>query len=194
MTCLTALLFCSCDKPAQEVKQKNLPSTSQEILDNYFLDYEILSIIRDDDEYEIIFTNGYKIEFNLNGDWEEIDCGMDPVPTDLIPEPILTFVTTNFPENYIVQISRDYDGYEVDLNNGYSIEFDRNGNWVEIDCERDPVPTALIPEPILAYVSANYPQNFIVQISKDNRGYDVELNNDVDLEFDTNGNFLRIDD
>lgn len=88
-------------------------------------------------------------------------------------------------------ISKDYD---VVLTNGTKIEFDGKGNWKEVDGKRNAIPTAFIPQSILNYVNKSFPNTKIIKIEKNRFSYDVELTNGLDLEFDSKGNFIRIDD
>ena len=46
---------------------------------------------------------------------------------------------------------------------------------------------------LAAYVADNYSVTGINEISRDNRGYEVELNTGVELIFDRDGKFVRID-
>jgi hypothetical protein len=88
--------------------------------------------------------------------------------------------------------------YEVKLAGGGEIEFDKNGVWTKIDCQRNAIPESALPSKILQYVQQNYPSHFISSIElEDNGGYDVEvrsidLKHDLDLEFDSRYEFLRI--
>ena len=51
-----------------------------------------------------------------------------------------------------------------------------------------------MPAAIVNYVKAKHPANFVKQISKEKKEYEVDLNNGVDIVFDRNGNFKRYDD
>lgn len=127
-------------------------------------------------------------------------CDKDKViqPED-IPAAATAFLATYFPDATITQAKKDRDGllgkeYEVYLNNGTKVDFDKNGNWIEVDgSENTPIPTGFILESIVTYVVDNYPNADISAISKERNGFDVELTNGLDLEFDSNGGFLRID-
>jgi hypothetical protein len=83
--------------------------------------------------------------------------------------------------------------YETVLSNGVKINFDAQGNWDEIDC-RSGVPAAVVPKPISSFIATNYKGQNVVQIDKKKAGYDIELSSGTELEFDSNGKFLRIDD
>lgn len=84
--------------------------------------------------------------------------------------------------------------YEVKMNDGSEVEFDKHGNWKEMDFKLNAVPHALIPQNIRNYVAKSFPNNKIVKLARKSTKYEVELSNGLDLEFDKNGKFLRIDD
>lgn len=81
--------------------------------------------------------------------------------------------------------------YEVIFNNGEKVEFDRNGNWTEIDCKMSSVPAALVPAKISQYVKATYPGATILKLEKDNNRYEVDLSNRLEVTF--NKYFLVVD-
>ncbi|MDR2237629.1 MAG: PepSY-like domain-containing protein [Chryseobacterium sp.] len=86
------------------------------------------------------------------------------------------------------------DEYKVYLGNGMKIEFDRGGNWKEVDGKHQKLPYGFIPVSIRNYASKNFPNTYIVKIEKERWAYKAELSNGLDLEFDRNGNFRKIDD
>ncbi|WP_369695841.1 PepSY-like domain-containing protein [uncultured Duncaniella sp.] len=47
---------------------------------------------------------------------------------------------------------------------------------------------------IATYVKQNHKGSRIIGIEKKRNGYEIELSNDLDLEFDKQGNFIRFDD
>lgn len=86
------------------------------------------------------------------------------------------------------------DEYKVYLNNGMKMEFDSHGNWKEIDGKHQKIPYGFIPASIKNYSSRNFPNTYIVKIEKKRWSYKTELSNGLELEFDRNGNFKKIDD
>lgn len=119
------------------------------------------------------------------------------VAVDALPTKARTYVTTHFPINEIIQVVKDREGlsvaWEVYLNGGYKLDFDRSGDIEGIE-GTSKLPDSVIPAPILAYVRTNYPEYDIIDWEyDDNRRQDVKLNNGVELEFDSAGNFLRLD-
>lgn len=112
-----------------------------------------------------------------------------------LPKGSQDFIKTHFPDCSVMRVQ--YDGvdkdYDVNLDCSAELEFNKNGEWKSVDCYANRVPDAIIPSAILDYVKSNYAQNYIVQIEKERTGYDVELNSDVDLRFNSNGEFVRVD-
>lgn len=86
------------------------------------------------------------------------------------------------------------DDYKVYLNNGMKMEFDSKGNWKEVDGKHQKVPYGFIPAPIKNYSTKNFPNTYIIKIEKKRWSYKAELSNGLELEFDKNGNFKKIDD
>ena len=83
--------------------------------------------------YEVIFTNGNKVEFGKNGNWEEVNCKYTSVPTAIIPTTIQKYVTTNYPDTRVLKIERDKKEYEVQLSNRVELKFDLKFNLIDID-------------------------------------------------------------
>lgn len=117
-----------------------------------------------------------------------------PITIDQLPQTSQQFIRTHFASLTVASIMADNDSYDVRFTNGTEVEFDKKGEWEDVDCVADAVPAAIIPSAIKNHISTNYPSNFIVEISKDHRKYDVKLNNGLEMEFDKNGQFLRMDD
>ena len=84
--------------------------------------------------------------------------------------------------------------YEVIFTNRSRIEFDKNGIWTNVDCRNSVVPSEIIPKAIKHHVQTHYPDQKVVQIEKENRGYEVELSKGLSLEFDKNIRLIDIDD
>lgn len=84
--------------------------------------------------------------------------------------------------------------YEVLLTNRTEIDFDKKGDWVEVDCQKLPVPEALIPAAVKEYVKTNFPHEVITKIERNRSGVEVELGNDYSLKFNKKGKFISMDD
>ncbi|MCO5248666.1 MAG: PepSY-like domain-containing protein [Chitinophagales bacterium] len=123
-----------------------------------------------------------------------------PTNNNNIPNTSQTIISEYFPNAKIIKIEKkitpDNDGtvYEIKLDNGFEIEFDANGKVTDIDGNHQRIPDGLLPKNILEYVQAHYPNLFIVEVDYETYGYEIELNNDIDLHFDSNGNFQSVED
>lgn len=84
--------------------------------------------------------------------------------------------------------------YEVLLTDRTEIDFDSKGNWVEVDCQKSAVPTALVPASVKEYVKTNFPKEIITKIDRKGSGVEVELGNDYSLKFNKKGKFVSMDD
>jgi di/tripeptidase len=113
-----------------------------------------------------------------------------------IPNEITTYVTTHFPTNNIIRVTEDKDGtrksYDVVLSGNIKLEFNRQREITDIDSSSR-LPDSVIPQAIRDYASENYPDNFITDWELEDNHQQVGLNNDVDLEFTMDGEFIRVD-
>lgn len=120
------------------------------------------------------------------------------IPTEQLPAAALTFIQENFPGEGITYAKKDFDNgrkqYEVRLNNGIQLDFNKKGVWDKVDCQLNAVPAQLVPTFISDYVQASYPGTAIVKIDKERYGYKIELSNDLELKFDKKGMLFDIDD
>ena len=93
---------------------------------------------------------------------------------------------------------KDFDNgrrqFEVHLNNGVQLEFDKKGNWDKVDCQFNAVPAHLVPTVIANYVQTSYPGATIVKIDKERYGFKIELSNDLEMKFNKQGALFDIDD
>lgn len=116
-----------------------------------------------------------------------------------LPKNAQSFVRAYYAEGNVSHVVEESElmsskEYTLLLVDGTKIEFDRKGNWKEVDSKLNPVPAKIVPASIHAYIRKSFPNNNIVQISKSSRKYEAELTNGVDLEFNNKGQFVRIDD
>lgn len=111
---------------------EQLPAPAQTLLKKYFADKVVLIATVDFDDYKVMYQSGEKIEFDKKGNWKELDCKTSAVPTDLIPEQIMTHPKATFPDAIIIKLDRDRRGYEVKLSNGLEIEYNKKFQVVDI--------------------------------------------------------------
>lgn len=131
-----------------------------------------------------------------------VGCESDKTVTfDKLPKVSKNFISTHFKDITVNRVVKDKEGvsynWDVYLSNGWELEFEKNGEWDHIDCKTSAVPSSiltLLPSGIVSYCKTNYLNTSIVEIDKERYGYQIELANDITLEFDKQGKFLRIDD
>lgn len=119
------------------------------------------------------------------------------VETEL-PNAAREYIETHFDGAEVIQVVKDVDGlrksYDVYLSTGIELEFNKSGEIRSVESNRNErLPDSVIPAKILTYVQANYTDSYIISWSKDDRDQEVELNNGMDLKFNSNGDFIRID-
>lgn len=118
------------------------------------------------------------------------------IAADGLPKDAQLFIAQHFPDQEIIQVVKERDdlktGYDVYLSDGFNLDFDKKGNIIGVE-GTSKLPDSVVPTKILAYVQANYPDSFIRDWELDDRGQEVTLSNGMDLKFDKEGNFIRID-
>ena len=131
---LSAVAVADSNKPIQ-VGQ--LPTPAQTFVTTYFKNHKVALAKMETDlfykSYDVIFTNGEKIEFDRSGEWTEVSCEINGVPAAIIPQAIKTYVESNYPDARIMKIERDRHEYEVKLSNRWEITFDNQMRVIDID-------------------------------------------------------------
>ncbi len=115
-----------------------------------------------------------------------------------LPADARNFISTNFKHLKISYTAKERDflevNYKVIFVDGNKLEFDRNGEWEEIDFKFSAVPELAIPAPILDFVTRQHAGESIIEIERDRWYYEVKLSNDMELRFDNDLNFAGLDD
>lgn len=115
-----------------------------------------------------------------------------------LPQNSQQFVNKYFGTKQVGSVLLDDDffskEYKVYLANGTKVEFDGDGSWKEVDGNRNTIPTGFVPAKITNYVKRSFPNTKIIKIEKDNNSIEAKLNNGLEVKFDRNGNFVKIDD
>ena len=124
--------------------------------------------------------------------------GMTKVMAQNANPAITQFVTQYFPNATVQMVMPDEDDIDVVLNDYTKIEFRLDNEWKKVDCEHSTtftaVPAELVPEQITAYVTTNFPGAIIKKLEKKFRGWEIELNNGLELKFNNNFRVMEIDD
>lgn len=122
------------DKP---IAVTELPQIAQQFIKNHFPKEKVAyaKIERDflEVQYEVVFTNSSKLEFNKNGEWKEVNCKYSTVPKAIVPAQIVNYISQNYPDANVVKLERNSREYEAKLSNGLEFTFDTNFNLIDID-------------------------------------------------------------
>ena len=113
---------------------------------------------------------------------------------DRLPASAQAMLKQNFSDKVPLVITADWDDYKVMYTNGDKVEFDKKGNWRDIECKTSQVPADLVPAQIVANVNATVPGAVVTEIDRDRRGYSVKLSNGLELEFNTRFQIVELDD
>ena len=116
------------------------------------------------------------------------------ITLDRLPQNAQEFLAKHFPDKTPMVLKEDWDDFEVMYTNGEKVEFLKNGEWKKVDCRTAAVPDVLVPEQIKTQVQAHYPGAVITKIEKDRRGWEVKLNNGLDIDFSPKFVITDIDD
>ena len=121
-----------------------------------------------------------------------------PIEMNQLPAKAQTFITTYFKDQKVALITQEtglfYKSYDVVFASGEKLEFDKSGDWTEVKCKTGEVPAAIIPEAILKYVKANYPDAKVLEIEHDSEGYEIKLSNRLEIKFNNKFQVVDIDD
>ena len=116
---------------------EQLPKEAQTFIKKNFADINIVLSKEDPgilgSEYDVVFNDGTKIEFNSRGQWEKIKRRGKALPAGIVPQQIAKYAGTHYPTAIITSIDRDSRDYEVELNTGVELTFDIQFNCIDID-------------------------------------------------------------
>ncbi|MCY2687995.1 PepSY-like domain-containing protein [Salinimicrobium sp. TH3] len=100
---------------------------------------------------------------------------------------------TGVEENSNWKIWED-EKYEVKLANGIELDFDENGNIIEIDSQNnEALPMTALPAKVASYLQANHADAEVIGWEKQDKEQEVELASGIEVEFDAQGNFRKLD-
>ena len=116
------------------------------------------------------------------------------IAKESLPHAAQQFISSYFGDVNITYVKEEHGffekSYEVVFADGAKVEFARSGEWKEVDCRR----SSIVPDKILKYVKANYPDAKVMLIERDKNDYEVRLSNRLELTFDKAFNIIDIDD
>lgn len=121
-----------------------------------------------------------------------------------LPPNAKTYITKHFYGYNICHYEKDQEILDIEhkiyINNNsgstFKLKFDKAGQIKVITSKDDELsfPTSVLPIKILQYLKRNYHNSNIIEWEKKKNSQHIELDNGIELIFNSNGDFLRIDD
>jgi len=127
----------SANAQSSNITSAQLPSKALDFLKKHFtketVSYAKVEKEMFDTEYKVYLSNGTEIEFDGNGNWEDIDGHYQPLPVSVLPKAINTHIKQNFDGQKIIKSENKSWGYEIELLDGTELEFNNAGKFIRID-------------------------------------------------------------
>ena len=112
------------------------------------------------------------------------------IPFNKVPDLGQRIVKSYFPSNQVVKAvknkSKNMNNRTcVLLDNEATIEFDKDGHWMIVDCRKSSVPMRMVPGKIQMYLSKNHPGADVVYMGREIKNGDLTLllNDGTELHF-----------
>lgn len=117
-----------------------LPLPARNFINSHFTKPE-LSHIKIDKErmestkYEVVLMDGTEIEFDSQGNWEEVSAKKGQVvPVTIVPGFAVDYLKAHkFTNEGVRKVERNRKGYEIELSTGVSFKFDNKGRFIKAD-------------------------------------------------------------
>ncbi|TLP79810.1 PepSY-like domain-containing protein [Maribacter sp. ACAM166] len=178
----------------------------------------------DNGNFKVELSNDIELVFDANGDFLGIDDDSQEngdfddseiIKEDLL-QAILDYIELKYPEMGIDEAEMEHNNqYEVKLNDDTVLIFNSNGDFQGVGVEEndqddngdydweeeggnddgDAIDPADLPEMVMAYLEETYPNLPIVHAEIEDEGaFEVTMSNGLEVYFDTEGNFLSVDE
>ncbi len=128
-----------------------------------------------------------------------ISCAKDNLAQlEQLPTKAQEFVKTYFADYQVSYIFADKEfadvDYKIRFEDGTEIEFNAKGEWTDVSGKNNCIPTGFILKEITNYVEANHNNMCITDIEREFNRITIELNNQLELEFNSKGKLISYDD
>lgn len=114
---------------------EELPAPAQHFVKGNFADERVTHVWVEgrmiDRDYEVVFADGSRVEFDKNGQWEEIGTKYGKIPASVLPQGIRTYLRQHYSDQPMRRVERDRKGYEVELGNGVELDFGLDGQLLK---------------------------------------------------------------
>ena len=104
-----------------------------------------------------------------------------------LPHNAKVFVFTYFKDVPFTEVSIERRAsltqYEVELEGGFKLQFDRTGLCTEVENKRTAIPDNVMPKKIVGTVKKLFPASYVTKFENNGRMYEIKLDNDAVLTF-----------
>ncbi len=136
LVCMFSVALTAAADREKPITVNELPVAAQQLMKKHFAGHQVaLAKVEPgliEKSYDVIFTNGDKLEFERNGNWTEISC-KTAIPAALVPQAIAAYVKEFYPAASVLSIEVDREGYDVKLSNRLEVTFNKKFQVVDID-------------------------------------------------------------
>lgn len=120
------------------------------------------------------------------------------IPFEKLPKMVQEFIHSHFEGVNVVKckVESPWTQFDVKMANGYELEFDRAGNWTEIQKNKGGLSSSLLgllPQRAYSYLQSNYSGIPVKEIKSQKKGFKVTLNTQnekKEIYFSKDGRFL----
>lgn len=123
--------------PKKPIAENQLPVAVKSFITKFFSQEKIATAMYEeelfDKEYKIILTDGSKLEFDKKGNCKEIKCKKNAIPMNVLPKKISNYINTHYANQSVVEYQKDKREYEIKLQNGIELVFNKNGEFTHFD-------------------------------------------------------------
>lgn len=121
-----------------------------------------------------------------------------PITFGELPKNAKIFVLTYFKDikfkEVYIERRASLTQYEVKLEGGIDLQFDRMGLCTEITCKNGEIPDIVIPKRILTTIQKNFPDSYIRKYENNGRMYEIVLDDGTQLTFSRTLRLVDIED
>lgn len=180
--------------PQSALPQKMLTYLNENFSNSKAIGWELFDNNR---EQGVTLSDGVEVIFDLganpvrsHGDEDDV-----PIADSDLPAKAQAYLQKYFAQVAISRVWKDRDGftitYELYLQNGAYLEFDEDGEPIEVEYARG-LPTGIIPSKIEEYLRVNFASSSVTkwELEANERKQEITLDNQRELLFDLDGNFI----
>lgn len=124
---LTVLSISNVFAADMPIQANQLPQNAQTFVKTNFPSDQIVYAEQDRNSFKVELQSGVEIDFDRGGNWTDVSSKM-PLPTGFIPANVVKAVQGKYPQVVIMEISKEYNSYQLKLANRMEVYVDNNGN------------------------------------------------------------------